>query len=378
MNVKTFIACAKLICESDSPRSILIQGPHGIGKSSLARLLSRTIVAKSTGKNLHLIDKRLAQLTEGDIIGLPLMDKESGVTKWLPPDWIKKACDEPCLLFLDEGNRGTGEVLQASFQLVLDRCIGENRLHPETRVFMAINNDTRLYNVEDLDPAYRDRFWQADLMPSVDEWVEWGSTTGPEGGNIHPIVLSFIKGSPTSLFSSDAVSKDEKQPSPRTWEGFNVAARCGGFFDTSWKELSDEQQTVFTMLTMGFVGRDVGNAFINFYKTLEAAVSAENVLNDWKKHSKRVSEMTQGEWIGVIDRLVAWMKVPGNILSQDQVKNFGEFLKVLPGELVMSLWMSVAKESQTTLENVKIMNPYISPIIVATVKAGVTVPAQTK
>jgi energy-coupling factor transporter ATP-binding protein EcfA2 len=362
MNIKTFLACAALICASDSPKSILIQGPHGIGKSALARKLARTIKAKSTGGPLKLIDKRLAQLTEGDIIGLPFKNEEKKTTEWYAPDWIRMACEEPCLLFLDEGNRGTGEVLQASFQLVLDRCIGENKLHPDTRVFMAINNDTRLYQVADLDPAYRDRFWQCDLTPTVEEWLEWAKDETPEGGNIHKTVWSFVAQNHTALDPSDAVAQDEKQPSRRSWEGFNTAAVLSGWLEKDWKSLDAETQTVFTMLSHGYVGRDVGNQFIEYYKTLEAQVTALDVLDNWDTVKDRIVAMSQSDWNALSDRVVTALETI--TLTEDQAVNIGKFMRVLPGELRVAFWQETAKRHQNTTTNLKLMHNHINTAIV--------------
>lgn len=365
MNIKTFLACATLLCASDSPRSILIQGGHGIGKSALAKKLARTLKTKS-GQPLRLIDKRLAQLTEGDIIGLPKMNEETKVTEWFPPDWIRMACDQPCLLFLDEGNRATGEVMQASFQLVLDRCLGENKLHPDSRIFMAINSDVRLYQVAELDPAYRDRFWQCDLTPSVEEWIEWGRDTSPEGGNISEVVLNFIVGSPTSLDPSDAGDQNEKQPSRRSWDGFNTTAQLAGFLDADWQKLGSEEQTVYTMIAQGFLGRDVGTLFIDHVKTLEARVSADDVVNNWSAVEDRVkNRLTQSEHNALIDRLVTWLQE--NTLTDDQAKNIGHFVKVIPGELAVAFWQETAKCHEKTVTNLKLMHAYVMEYIVEAV-----------
>jgi MoxR-like ATPase len=109
MKIRTFLELAPKL----SPQtSILLRANHGIGKSQLVRHL-----AKKMG--LPVIDRRLSQLTEGDIIGLPSTDGD--VTRFNPPDWYKRACDEAVVLFLDELNRATPEVMQTAFQIVLDR-----------------------------------------------------------------------------------------------------------------------------------------------------------------------------------------------------------------------------------------------------------------
>ena len=100
--------------------SVLLRGPHGIGKSALPRHVGRVL-------GLPVVDRRLSQMSEGDLVGLP--ELVNGVTRFAPPDWYKKACMEPTIVFLDELNRATPEVMQAAFQIVLDRELNGHRLN---------------------------------------------------------------------------------------------------------------------------------------------------------------------------------------------------------------------------------------------------------
>ena len=68
MDIKTFVNVAAVLPAS---QAVLIRGPHGIGKSQLVNQISSNIVVESCPDGLPLIDRRLAQMTEGDIIGLP-------------------------------------------------------------------------------------------------------------------------------------------------------------------------------------------------------------------------------------------------------------------------------------------------------------------
>ena len=109
MSIKTFLSVANVL---PGTTSVLLRGPHGIGKSQVVRKVAE-------GFGLEVIDRRLSQMTEGDMIGLPSTDGE--VTRFNPPEWFKRACVAPVALFLDELNRATPEVMQAAFQVVLDR-----------------------------------------------------------------------------------------------------------------------------------------------------------------------------------------------------------------------------------------------------------------
>ena len=129
MDFKTFKQCALKL---PTDISICIRGPHGIGKSQAVYQL-----ASEENFNLPIIERRLSQMSEGDMIGLP--ELSDGTTRFCPPDWYKECCVKPVVLFLDELNRSTPEIMQAAFQIVLDRELNGWKLHPETRIFTAIN-----------------------------------------------------------------------------------------------------------------------------------------------------------------------------------------------------------------------------------------------
>lgn len=137
MTINKFVEMAKLLPEDIS---VLIRGDHGIGKSEIVSQLADYFREKEFGNDkdaFPLIDRRMSQMSEGDVIGLPIMD---GITTtFCPPNWYQMACDRPVMLFLDEINRATHEVLQSCFQIILSRELNGRRLHPQTRVMAAVN-----------------------------------------------------------------------------------------------------------------------------------------------------------------------------------------------------------------------------------------------
>ena len=163
MDIKTFKSVAsKLPAEI----AVLMRGPTGVGKSHLARAAADEI-------GLPFIDVRLSTMSEGDVGGYPDIEgmKETGVMTFCMPSWFVRATKEPVVLMLDEMNRALPGVQQSAFQLVLDRELGNDqdgnpyRLHPETRIFAAVNAGAE-YDVNDMDPALLRRFWTIDLEPT--------------------------------------------------------------------------------------------------------------------------------------------------------------------------------------------------------------------
>lgn len=119
------------------------------------------------------------------------------------------------LLFIDEMNRATTDILNAALPLVLDGRLGDHVLPivngKRTGVAAAINPADQSYTVSSFDPALLDRFVYAKLDSSASEWLEWARTT-----NINPTVTGFIVDNPTKLHF---VPKDdtEKGSSNRSW-----------------------------------------------------------------------------------------------------------------------------------------------------------------
>jgi len=260
MEIKTFINVASNL---PAGQSVLIRGPHGIGKSALvAQIAAQTVLSDGT-VGLSLIDRRLAQMTEGDIIGLPEM--KDGVTRFCPVDWLLRACREPVTLFLDELNRATIEVQQCAFQLVLDRELNGHKLHPETRVFCAINASPE-YQVNEMDPALLDRFWVVDLEPSVEDWIAWA-----QENKVDDVVIDFIRHYPAHLRHTSTIEPGKIYPTPRSYEKLNSA-----LMNVNWAPenlAGNDIPDGFYALSTGFLGTEASIAFRDFVKNYELRTS---------------------------------------------------------------------------------------------------------
>lgn len=350
MDIKSFVQCAKNLDVRDS---VLIRGKHGIGKSQITAQL-----AKHFG--LPLIDKRLSQLSEGDMIGLP--ELVNGSTRFAHPDWYVQACEEPTLLFFDELNRALPEVMQAAFQVVLDRQLNGKSLHKDTRIFAAINNDS-MYQVNEMDPALIDRFWIVDLEPTTKDWLDWAKMSAKDGGGeIHPFLIQYVQANETALWPSPKANPSDKQPSPRSMEKMDRTCRRLGYYDADLKGNGNPKAQEFFLVASGYLGTNVANQLVDFVKNLDRQVSAEDILDNWKKVEKKVQGMGQEKWNICIEKVVGHIRK--NIISEKQAQNIGEFAKNLPGELVVHFWTELAKEpNPQTQANIKIVHPYMMPLI---------------
>ena len=315
----------------DPQDAVLFRGPHGIGKSAIP-----SAVSKAEGK--RLLDVRLSLFTEGDLIGVPDQEriKSTGVTTFAPPDWLHTACHEPCILFLDEINRALIGVQNSAFQLVLDREVKGMVLHPGTRVFAAVN-DSPEYTVNEMDPALLDRFITYDLTPTVHDWIEWASESG-----VDDVIVDFIRNHPEHLRPTKAVEPGKITPTQRSW------ARL----DRNLKHAKMQPNTLagnkppagFYAICMGLVGVEAAIAFNKFIEDFEANITAEDVLDRWKKVKSKVEKIPADRISSIIQKLGDHSK--NNTWTEAQVKNASEFAHIISGELLMSLWQAVSTGKQ--------------------------------
>ena len=318
MSIKTFVNVASRL---PTETSVLLRGPHGIGKSQVVRK-----VAGAFG--LPVTDRRLSQMTEGDMVGLPSTDGE--VTRFNPPDWFKAACDRPTCLFLDEINRATPEVMQAAFQIVLDRELNGWKLHPKTRVYAAINNSAA-YTVNEMDPALLDRFWTIDLTPTVEDWTSWA-----RDGHVHSTVVDFIASNERWLDCPKDAEPGKVSPSRRSWERLSKALVESGIAD-------DPKDDLFYPMCLGYVGTEATIAFHSFAKTIDNQVSGEEVLRDYAKVKPRMEKLGQEKQNVLVEKVVDVLVKQGKVLDDVQGRNLQAFMKDLPGELRVAAWSKVTQ-----------------------------------
>ena len=118
-------------------RSTMLWGAPGIGKSAIVYQLAAELTWK-------VIDFRANIREPVDVRGIPVADLKSGTTRWLSPDELPQvARDGECgILFIDEINTASPQMMAVLMQLILERRCGEYTL-PEGWVIVAAGNRVR-------------------------------------------------------------------------------------------------------------------------------------------------------------------------------------------------------------------------------------------
>jgi hypothetical protein len=372
-----------------SMRSVLMGGNHGIGKSAVVKYFSQQIMPglvkelfNEEPEEVGFVDIRLSQNDVGDLKGIPY--RINGTTFFAPPNWFPvhpedsarmtkwlDSVDETFnslsdqkygVLFLDELNRASREVLQCAFELVLDRRLNGIRIPDTWLVVAAINDNQEIYQVEQMDPALANRFHNIQFRPSAEDWFEWARPE-VDAGRMHGAVLDYLVSHDTKLDPSDeeifkASEADDTSVALFTRRSWTDFAR----FLQKWKEWKgsdltdlstpDEERYLADSAT-GYLGSSQAVAFIGWLKTEYKTLSPKEILyhmhekgNKSKSHlvktvkKNRMSEIT-GLSAGLMDEL---KKIKGKKVNDDVAGNLCTYIEIIPSEAVQGFFANFMKE----------------------------------
>jgi hypothetical protein len=250
------------------PVTPFIWGKPGIGKS-------QSVFQLTEEYGIGFIDLRLSQLESADVRGIPVPDMAMGISKWLPPEFLpfkgsKKWEGTSGVLLLDEFNRARPDVLQAAFQLVLDRKVGMHEIMDSWFIIAAGNlGEQDKTDVVEMDSALKNRFIHFSVDLDLDSWMEWANKAG-----VNRDIINFIQSKPNYLYFT-AKEDDNVFITPRSWEKFSKIL----------EQNSDEDPAKITSL----LGPDIiGTAASFFIKYLESReiVSGMDVVTKFKTDKK--------------------------------------------------------------------------------------------
>lgn len=323
----------KLFAGALSPDvTVCIQGRHGIGKSQCVYQIASTLRsdfykdpenAKKWGHKYEdgvpVVERRLSQMTEGDILGLPFSDGES--TEFKPVSWLIEACERPVVLFLDERNRALEGVKQAVFQLMDSKAFYGRKLHPETRIFIAENIGEQ-YTVNQVDPAELSRAAVVALEPTVKDWLAWAEA------NLSDAVREYILSNERDLEHSGTCEPNTKYPDRRAWAKLDKEIDRLHLYE-------DPTNPLLYQIAGAFVGPAIGMRYADFCKNRNREVSAADIFKNWTACKKRLGkQLTVAKFVELSEKVVDFLgttKLPPGGVTQ-----YHEFLKDSPPETIMS------------------------------------------
>lgn len=279
------------------------------------------------------------------MIGLPSTD--GNVTRFNPPDWYMQACNTPVYLFLDELNRASIEVMQAAFQVVLDRELNGWKLHPDTKVFAAVNVGGQ-YTVNEIDPALLRRFFVVDLEPSVADWIKWAKEVCLDAS-----IIEFHEANNGQFLDPPKNNKgfdpSKVQPVRASWERLSMTYTKSGLGN-------DPEAAVYRTLAIGFVGIEAASEFVQYARNNNVRFSGLDLLNDYTNVKKKIARIGADGTLTAVERCVGAIVDLKGSLDEKQLKNYDAFMTDLPGEHVMAFW---SKLTAAGINNLKEAGPIV-------------------
>ena len=186
-----------------------LQSSPGMGKSSIIKEIAKEW-------NLELIDVRLSTMEPVDLTGLPSFDLDGKAV--FHPYSIFPIESTPIpegkdgfLLFLDEFNAAPRATQAAAYRLVLDREVGQHKLHENCLVATAGNLSTDNAIVTRLSTAMLSRLIHIHMEVSLKDWME--AVAIPQAYDER--VIAFLNMYPDKLMQFDPEREDETFCCPR-------------------------------------------------------------------------------------------------------------------------------------------------------------------
>lgn len=181
-----------------------------VGKSSIGKQIAED-------NNLALIDIRLSQMEPNDLLGFPQIRGDKA--GYIPMDTFPVEGDplpegkDGWLCFFDEFNSAAPAVAAAAYKIILDKQIGQYKLHDRVAVMAAGNLSTDKAIVNRMSTAMQSRLIHLEILVDPKAWIAWADNHA-----IDHRVKSFINFKPGALHKFDPNHNEHTFPAPRTWE----------------------------------------------------------------------------------------------------------------------------------------------------------------
>lgn len=307
---------------------------------------------------LPVIERRLSQMSEGDIVGLPFMNENRRTggmsTAFKPCDWLMNAQEFPVMLFLDERNRALEGVKQAVFQLTDSKAFYGNKLHPETRIIVAENVGDS-YQVQECDPAEVSRCATVELEPSVEEWLDYAVT------RCDSFTTDFIREHGESVLEyKGTIEPGKKYPDRRTW--FKLDREL-----VMLDEFNKPSETLHA-ICCAFLGSETGGKFSAYIRSKDRNVTAQEIMSDWDKAKKKLGGATKlptaQQYIACAGKLGDYLGKNNKITDVNAI-NIACFMFDLPEEVRQNFYqkhLAVAGAEDIMFK----VHPLIKDLVVAT------------
>jgi hypothetical protein len=301
-------------------------GSQGIGKTQAVKQY-----AKEQG--IGFVHIHAATQEVGDLVGL-LKHNSDGSVSHSRPSWMPS--EGRGVVFLDELNRATPDVLQALFSFVQDGTIHTHKLGGQWSIVAAGNYNSSSFNTTDMvDAAWTSRFVHIDVRPSIEEFVDYAEDCGrfnvANFASQHPELLSASK---------ESFDFSELKPDRRA-----LLEKCGVLDDAILPE------TLRYELYSGCIGSAAAAAYIACLKKSTERISGKQVVKSYKsvknkvvKASSSLDNIRMDVLNSALEEVILTLNKEN--VSQDEWQNVAAFLLDIPLELGLKAVKTLSKNTE--------------------------------
>jgi len=243
------------------------RGSPGCGKSEIHKSIAKEL-------NLQIIDHRAAGSDPTDFSGLP--GYRDGKAYFAPFEELFPLAGaklpegkQGWLLLLDEVNSASKMVVAAMYKLILDRMVGQHKLHENVLIACAGNLDTDRAITNPMGTAMQSRMihLHLDIVGHEQEWIE--DVALPQ--NYDKRIIAYLSRYPNKLMNFRPDHNDSTFCSPRTWSFMNKLIQG--------QEVTESRSALYA----GTITSGVAVDFVQFTKVFQNLITIKEILSNPKE-----------------------------------------------------------------------------------------------
>lgn len=259
----------------------------------------------------NFVDFRLSQIEPTDLRGIPVPVKvmkdangkvvlpheivvgnkytEETVVVWASPEVLNLPDDWKGVIIFDEINSAMPIVQAASYQLLLDRRVGEMRI-PSGAFLMAAGNRENDGGVTfPLATPLRDRMTHLEMEADLEDWIEHYAIQH----KVHPRVIAYLKESGNDFNTLNKQSKSHAGgTSPRSW------VRASDYeYQRDANGVGDDYEVLRAILS-GRLTEEVALRYIHFCRNVADLPTVNDILaGKYNKGWEKTLDVSQGYFV---------------------------------------------------------------------------------
>ena len=315
----------------------ILSSKPGVGKSDLIKSIANEL-------NLELIDIRLSQCEPTDLLGMPYITENYATyvpMKMFPLEGqeLPKGKDG-WLIFFDELRNADVHTQQAAYKTILDKMVGEHRLHERVVMVAAGNTEADNCFVNPMPSALKSRLVHLNIDVNASEWLLHAVSNDFDGR-----ITSYIGFKKEMLYTDHTDSAEESYGCPRTWE----------FASRIIKGEKDLTTTHIKAALAGCLGEGVAAEFATYCKYFTKLPSYKDIVKNPKKQ-ERLNKKDLGLVWATIGMLA------NNLELQDLEAVMTYVEDQLPQEFQLLFVKDITKRYPGKITQQKIMQPWLVKI----------------